>query len=216
MKTKKPGSTIAIFTILFLMISNTTFSTIINISASNFIFSPSNVNASVGDTIKWTWTNGNHTTTCDGSNGTSRPAGAASWDADLDAGNPTFTYKITIAGTYNYVCVPHSPEMSGIIQVSPSSVTQLTELVNGYELSQNYPNPFNPVTNINFSIPASSNVILKVYNGTGQEVETLVNGKLNAGAYRVDWNASNFTSGIYFYKIQANDFAVTRKMLLVK
>lgn len=216
MKTKKNSLAIAALLIFFLMISNVSFSTVINITASNFLFSPASVNATVGDTIKWTRTNGNHTTTCDGSAGTSRPAGAASWDADLNGNNPTFTYILTVAGTYNYICVPHAPDMAGTIIVSLSSVTQLTEVAEGYNLSQNYPNPFNPTTNINFSIPAKSNVILKIYNSIGKEVETLVNGVLNSGNYKIDWNASNFTSGIYYYRIQTNDFVVTRKMLLVK
>ena len=63
--------------------------------------------------------------------------------------------------------------MAGNINAVASSITQITELVNSYELLQNYPNPFNPVTNIKFSIPNSSVVTLKIFNNMGQEVETL-------------------------------------------
>jgi hypothetical protein len=83
-------------------------------------------------------------------------------------------------------------------------------------LEQNYPNPFNPVTNIMFQIPKSNFVTLKIFNILGKEVATLVNEKLNAGSYIVDWNASVYPSGVYFYRIQAGDFIETKSMVLVK
>ncbi|MBT8378514.1 MAG: T9SS type A sorting domain-containing protein [Ignavibacteria bacterium] len=85
-----------------------------------------------------------------------------------------------------------------------------------YELGQNYPNPFNPSTTINFSIPEASFVSLKVYNSLGQEVATLVFKELNAGNYKYDWNAKNFTSGIYFYTLKSEGFVQTKKMILLK
>ena len=106
--------------------------------------------------------------------------------------------------------------MTGSITAVTSSITQITEMVRGFELSQNYPNPFNPSTVIKFSVPNSSVVLLKVYDSMGKEVTTLVNEGLTAGTYRVDWNAANFTSGIYYYKIETEQFIETRKMLLIK
>ncbi len=85
-----------------------------------------------------------------------------------------------------------------------------------YALSQNYPNPFNPVTGIEFSIPKSSFIKLVVYDIQGREVETLANQKLNAGTFKVTWNASNYPSGVYFYKLHAEGFNETKKMILVK
>ena len=85
-----------------------------------------------------------------------------------------------------------------------------------YSLSQNYPNPFNPVTKINFSIPKNNLVTLKVYNVLGKEVAVLVNETMNAGTYEVTLNASNLSSGVYFYKITSGDFMDTRKMMLIK
>ena len=85
-----------------------------------------------------------------------------------------------------------------------------------YFVNQNYPNPFNPVTNIKFGLPKSSVVKISVYDIIGQEVSVLVNGKLEAGEFVVDWNAADFPSGIYFYKIQADDYVKTSKMVLVK
>jgi len=204
--------------VLMLLINTTnSYSTTHNISAtSGNVFIPANINVTVGDTIKWTRTGGSHTTTCDGSEGSTRPAGAPAWNAPLTSGNPTFTYVVTVAGLYHYVCEPHAPSMAGNINAAVSGITSLTELVSSYELSQNYPNPFNPVTNINFSIPSASNVSLSVYNVSGQEVASMVNERMSAGTYKVDWNAVNFTSGIYYYTIRTENFVQTRKMLLIK
>lgn len=85
-----------------------------------------------------------------------------------------------------------------------------------YSLSQNYPNPFNPTTNIKLHIPESGLVRLVVFDVTGREVAELVNETLNAGEYKVDFNASGFTSGVYFYKLQTKSFTEVKKMTLIK
>ena len=85
-----------------------------------------------------------------------------------------------------------------------------------YTLSQNYPNPFNPSTTINFSIPNSEYVTLKVYNILGSEVATLVNENLAAGAYRFNFDAQNLASGVYLYELNAGNFREIKKMNLLK
>jgi len=85
-----------------------------------------------------------------------------------------------------------------------------------YGLQQNYPNPFNPSTNIQFSIPEQQLVQLKVYNVIGQEVATLVNDVMNQGNYSVAFNADNFSSGVYFYKLETGKFSEVKKMILAK
>jgi hypothetical protein len=85
-----------------------------------------------------------------------------------------------------------------------------------FALQQNYPNPFNPTTNIKFDLPKATNVQLIIYNSMGQEVKSLVNGFKSAGSYSVDFNASELSSGTYFYKLITSDFVATKKMLLVK
>lgn len=85
-----------------------------------------------------------------------------------------------------------------------------------FELSQNYPNPFNPSTTIEYSIPKDANVTLKIFDVLGKEVSTLENSQKSAGTYIINWNASNFSSGIYFYRITAGEFTETKKMFLVK
>lgn len=85
-----------------------------------------------------------------------------------------------------------------------------------YTLGQNYPNPFNPSTQIEFSIPRNSDVKLIVYDVMGRELSTLVNEKLNAGIYKVNFDAANLSSGVYFYKLLTEEFNASGKMLLIK
>jgi len=91
-----------------------------------------------------------------------------------------------------------------------------TEVPKNYSLRQNYPNPFNPVTNIRFDILKTSAVSLTVMDITGKVVEALVNQSLPPGTYNYDWNAEKYASGIYFYKLETDGFAETRKMVLIK
>jgi hypothetical protein len=113
-----------------------------------------------------------------------------------------------------------SRAMVGVIRyvINPISVVGNlgTEISNGFKLSQNYPNPFNPSTTIDFAVPKSSKVILKVYNARGQEVTTLANEEYLAGTYSVRWDASGLSSGVYFYRMQADNFSQTKKLFLVK
>ena len=91
-----------------------------------------------------------------------------------------------------------------------------TEIPNTYSLKQNYPNPFNPVTKISFDIPKKSFVSLKVYDILGKEITTLVGEEKSAGRYILDFNASNLSSGVYFYKLESNDFVETKRMIVLK
>jgi hypothetical protein len=85
-----------------------------------------------------------------------------------------------------------------------------------YSLSQNYPNPFNPSTKIRFDLPKQSFAKLNVYDVIGKKISILINKELNAGTYEIEWNASAYPSGIYFYVLSAGDFKGTRKMILIK
>jgi hypothetical protein len=108
-------------------------------------------------------------------------------------------------------------EYSNIIEVDAG-------LPKVFALEQNYPNPFNPTTVISYQLPVASEVSLKVYDVLGREVMTLVNGRQEAGAYNFNFNASNLSSGVYFYRLQASatngasssNFVSTKKMMLVK
>lgn len=97
-----------------------------------------------------------------------------------------------------------------------SGITNNGETPIEFKLSQNYPNPFNPATRISYQIPVSGLVKLSVYDFLGREVETLVNEYKQAGFYDIEFNASELSSGTYFYRIQSNEFISTKKMLYIK
>jgi len=88
--------------------------------------------------------------------------------------------------------------------------------INDYSLMQNYPNPFNPTTTISFTIPKQSDVKLAVYNVIGEKVAELVNREMSTGYHSVNFDASSLVSGIYFYRLQSNDFVETKKLVLLK
>jgi len=101
----------------------------------------------------------------------------------------------------------------GIVSVNDN---RSNSIISDFILEQNYPNPFNPSTKIKYSIPQTSNVIIKVYDILGNEIETLVNEEKQTGTYEVTWYAENLPSGVYFYRLQAGSFVETKKMVLLK
>lgn len=105
---------------------------------------------------------------------------------------------------------------NGEVTITPVGVINenLTPLT--YELSHNYPNPFNPVTMIEYSLPSPGKVSLIIYNLLGQEIGRLVDSEMPAGDHIATWNATNYASGIYFYRLQAGDYVETYKMVLLK
>ena len=106
---------------------------------------------------------------------------------------------------------------TAIIDSLTIDVRRINESVpSSYSLHQNYPNPFNPVTTIKFELSKPGNVIIKVYNISGKETASLVNDKLSAGVYETKWDAANYPSGVYFYRLFVNEYYETRKMMVIK
>ena len=102
------------------------------------------------------------------------------------------------------------------VKQNPTSIDEAENIPSDFMLSQNYPNPFNPSTKIKWQSPVSGHQTLKIYDVLGNEVATLVDEFRDAGSYEITYNASKFSSGTYFYKLQAGDFIHTRKMVLLK
>lgn len=125
----------------------------------------------------------------------------------------------TVDSQTNSIVISSSQAYS-FYAIVPSSVTTVENqpevAPTDFILDQNYPNPFNPSTTVSFSIPELSYVTLKIYNGLGEEVATIVSGELTAGTYKAQWNASEQASGVYIYRLQAGKFLAARKLLLVR
>ena len=138
-------------------------------------------------------------------------------DADTDiwgAASPEFPQDIVgVLGQYNdYQLLPR--RLTDFL--TPVSVDNETGIPTVYALNQNYPNPFNPSTKINFSLPENGLVTLQIYDILGRVVETLVNEELSASYHTVEFDASQLSSGIHFYRLQVNDFVSVKKMMLMK
>ena len=132
------------------------------------------------------------------------PIGALIWnDAQLAAYNSANEYAMVMAA-YSHPMPP------------PISVGKTTLTPFQFALNQNYPDPFNPTTKISYSIPASGLVTMKVYNILGQEVQTLFSGIKNAGNYEATFDGTKLASGVYFYRLQAGNQMLVKKMLMLK
>ena len=128
--------------------------------------------------------------------------------------NYSYTYKHLPLGKYSYKLV--QIDFDGTRNESETVSVEVGNQPTVYYLTQNFPNPFNPSTTIQYTIPESGKVRLSVFNELGEEVKTLVNETKEPGVYKVEFNANEFPSGIYFYKIQSGSFVDTKKMILLK
>ncbi len=126
-----------------------------------------------------------------------------------------FTIDLFRKASYKLTCVIYTAWINA--GGSSTGISENREnFLPGFNLLQNYPNPFNPTTKIKYSIPKSSNVVIKVFDINGKEIETIVNEEKPAGAFEITWNAVNLPSGVYFCQIKAGSFLQTRKMILLK
>lgn len=123
------------------------------------------------------------------------------------------TNKLYLNGSSrSYIELPITNLVIGIQQIS-------SEIPKQFSLGQNYPNPFNPVTKIKFEVPVTGKnnyVTIKVYDISGREITTLADNNFSAGVYEADWDASKYSSGVYFYRMTAGNYSEIKKMVLVK
>jgi hypothetical protein len=147
---------------------------------------------------------------------------APPWNSNLQYGyvaNPYYHTSYDTAGTVNMELTAKVAQLALATAASFAAVLSdagETEIPGGYNLSQNYPNPFNPSTTIKFNLPSRSEVTLRVYDVLGKEIAVLINGELNGGIHKVEFNAAGLSSGLYIYQLITPGFSETRKMILLK
>jgi len=144
------------------------------------------------------------------------------------AGANENTYEISLAGALDtgvYVCKITNTMATDLILFSKdkkvrvegiTAIDHALEIPQSMALNQNYPNPFNPETFISYQLPVATQVTLNIYNVLGQKVNTLVSKKQSTGTYNVNWDASSFSSGMYFYQLETANKTLSRRMLLIK
>jgi hypothetical protein len=139
----------------------------------------------------------------------------------MDPTMSLFARNISIKGGSIAIACDHNNTTTGDVTIVKYSHTTAvhnigSEIPNNFSLSQNYPNPFNPVTIIKFEIAKEGFVKLTVFDITGKVIETLVSGNMNAGVYNADFSASKLSTGVYFYRLETEDFTDVKKMVLIK
>jgi len=160
-------------------------------------------------------------------NGTTSSVGGELVDAtgtvvavNNSTGNNPFTLSAPAPGVYTVNAGFKNPNPrrwdSVVVNVNITDLGENLHNPNSFKLYENFPNPFNPSTTIRYSIPETANVSIKIYNVLGKEVSELVNESKSAGTYEVEFNASSFSSGIYYYTLNAGNYSATNKMILMK
>ena len=129
---------------------------------------------------------------------------------------PDNLYYYKVCSYNNFGLSDFTNTVYAVTSKSTNIVAQNISVADSYFLGNNYPNPFNPSTSIKFGITERSYVKLTVFNSSGQEIENLIDQSLTPGTYLVKWNALNYTSGVYFYRIETESFSEVKKMILIK
>ena len=123
---------------------------------------------------------------------------------------------VGFSGGQGYTGIGTPPSIQWDNGTLPVEMNELPEIPTAFSLNQNFPNPFNPTTSLSFTIPASGEVSITIYDIQGREIERLVEGRHQAGTHEISWNASDLPSGIYFARLTSNGQHQTRKLVLMK
>jgi len=168
------------------------------------------------ENIGWAWNWSEMIKTNDGGQNWDISADRESIIDDIGHDLPSWDYFSFSSNSTGYVAAGKYILKTTNNDVPTNVEKEFENVPTEFTLSQNYPNPFNPSTTISFSIPQQTNVSLKVYDVLGREVAELINKEMSTGSYKVDFDASNLSSGIYVYKITAGTYRNAKKMLLIK
>ena len=198
MKTK---ITISLTIVLAMLMLNVAKATIHTVQVADFSFTPSTLNINSGDTVRWVWVSGTHTTTS-----TSVPSGAATWDHPMNSTSTQFDVKFTVVGTYNYHCSIHPTMMTGVITVA--STTGLPEVKNYSFNVKTYPIPFTDNLSISFTMPERGTTTISIYDITGKLIKILADMEYEKGNHIINWDGKNengetVNHGLYFYMIES-------------
>jgi plastocyanin len=205
----------------------TSFCTNHLVSVQNYSFSPSTVNASVGDTVTWQWVSGSHTTTCNGTfPGTSLPPGATAWSQNINASSTTFSYVIAVDGEYDYVCMNHAPGMAGVIIATalPVELVSFRGTLNGNEVTLNWQTATEKNNNgfeiqrkisnnwekIGF-VPGHGTTLEKNYYSFKDNINNLPDGNLYYRLKQVDFSGSfEYSLEIVINKTVPSEFSLSQ------
>ena len=197
---KKIYQTLILTVLLF--ISSSSMAVVHSVVVSNFQFTPASLSVNVGDTIVWTLGSGNHTTTSN-----TIPVGADPWDSPINSSVQSFTYIITVAGTYDYICTPH---------VFAGQIVAINTGINSLDLFSNF-NIFSvrpSIYNISYSLARSGNIKISVYDITGKSAKILKSSYQTAGTYTSNYNFEDLKKGIYIFEMIIDKHRFTKRLVI--
>ena len=188
-----------LYTILALMFSFSQAHAALHIiTVSDNQYTPATLNAECGDTVKWVWESGNHTTWS-----TSVPAGASYWTESINSFDTTYSYQVNEAGTYEYYCYFHTMMTGSIVVTCPNGIASQSDNFS----SLVYPNPFeNKLT-----IETPDATLISIYSLTGEKIKTII---LTQGQTKTEINTSDMIPGMYLCSILKEGVLVGRRKLL--
>lgn len=194
-----------LFLSLFSLAMVSLHATTLTITVKNYSFTPADATINLGDTILFTWVNGEHTTTS-----TTIPSGAASWDRPMTSANTSYTYVPTVPGTYNYQCTPHVAmgHIGKFIVNGTSSISDYSVTRNIFEV---YPNPAQSVLNISLNNNTKVSSIL-ISDITGRQLIAQTEVK----AATLALNISSLNAGVYFVRVIQDSKTYSRKFTINK
>jgi len=195
--------------LFFLFLFQSGFSTVWIIQASNYVFTPSELpSVQLGDTIRWIWIEGIHTTTS-----TMIPLGASQWDAPLTESSPFYDYIPPIPGKYNYECTLHaSSGMFGYFTVMETTGISFNTKI---DFAKIHPNPFTTSTTIEYTLNSPQTVTITFYNSFGGVVD-IIKEHQQQGVQKVIWTPGDLDEGIYYIRMEAGCRIARGKVVLVR
>ena len=197
---KKIYQTLILSALLF--VSTSSIAVVHSVVVSNFQFTPASLSANVGDTIVWTFGGGTHTTTSN-----TIPLGADAWDRPINSIVQSFTYVITVAGTYDYICTPHS--FTGQIVAINTGINTL-DLFSNFNIYALRSSTYN----VSYSLTRSVNVKISVYDITGKSAKILKSSYQSAGNYLSTYNFEDLKKGIYIFEMIIDKHRLTKRLVI--
>lgn len=178
------------------------------IAAADFQFSPDTMTVESGDTVTWQWESGFHTTTANGI-----PDGAMQWNELLDSMHTSFSYVVTVAGTYHYISIPDLPSMAGRFTLpAPAGINTVAQSPFSFELMGNLVRDRVIISCVS---RITAGAVITMYNQSGQRVQTITGTTMLAGKHEYTFYLEEvFPAGLYFIVLQVQDAALSRKMVI--
>jgi len=202
---------LSVIAVLLIILSFTnTYARKIVVTVQNYAFSPADItDVAVGDTIRWNWVSGFHTTTS-----TSVPAGAATWDHSLTSSSLSFEYKVTVAGVYNYECSLHAVSMGMVASFTASGTNGIPDVSAVFGNLMLSPNPATDFVRIGFNPANAFKGSIKLFDLLGN---TLWKSEavFDAGSNLTEINLADIPKGVYFVVLSDNRNNRTAKRLII-